>query len=106
MAQVNLSADQQRLFQEAEQIQQMMAMPGWAKVEELLNLYEKTAVDDLISYIGTDPNIIRFRQLLAMAIRNTHRKLNADLSNTIAEALELRRSLAKEEYLTGAYAHE
>lgn len=65
---------------------QMKATQGWTLVEQILKEWEDNATRDVIQYSGSNPRVLRVRQLRARTILELVKELNKYINNSIMNA--------------------
>lgn len=78
--------DQQAILEQAKNFESLKRHPGWLVLEDLLLQWERDAVDDLLSYQGSDAILLRAKQLSVRSTREIRMELNRFMDDTIQQA--------------------
>lgn len=60
-------------------VKELLTSPGWTIISSLLKHYEDHANEEICSYLGTDPNVIKQKQMAWRCVKETRARLLADL---------------------------
>lgn len=83
----------------------LLASEGWKQVEQLLDTFEKDALDNLTQYMGSDDHQLRVKQIAHLAVKRTNESLKAHIQGAILNAHEAIRQKEMGGY-DGGYLNE
>lgn len=84
-----LMQEHQLDIEKGRQLELLTNSPGWEHVLEVLKQFEHEAVDELLSYQGSDLNVLRSKQLAARIVREVCAGINLRIDTAIEAARQL-----------------